>query len=600
MNGQEAVTILDRILGDQELSSIQRTILEKSFLGISYKEIAEETKYNFNYIKDSGYRLWQLMSEVLGEKVSKKNIHSKLTKYASVLDDDTFSHQLRHSVVSSHYDVAEGNEHFNQTICEFPADKSDRHSTQKTINTDVENILRQRNQNVQHIPALKRFIGRQTELKTLERWILDGNCRIIEIVGMIGIGKTSLIAQFCTTHHEAFDTIIWLSLRHVYSFQETCKELLNHFQKDNKADNEEYTIEDFLGLFLNYISEYRCLIVLDDFDTIEYEKLNNREIDQSSKNYYKLIDLMGRTNHQSSLVLMSRKKMTKLSIMKGYSLDIKTLSLFGLNSCEIPDLFLPEISVNDHSYVSKLTELYDGNPLFLNLLRDTIVDSFDGNIELFMKERVLVFGDLLNVLEDQFLQFSKFERDILIWLTIFHHPINLSNLVYLNSVFSGPEYLLVLEELQQKRIIQIKLSSVHLVSSFHLFLSQMLIKRISQEFLNFVKKGIIPNDSYLSKYPISFSDISLTPLTQNRKDLKDDNFKDFKSNIINRLIPVFSHDYSLFTCLISKINEFKQENLLYERYPCTFLDNASLICGKIYDQIVEIYRPERILNTSNN
>ena len=101
MNGQEAVIILDRILGEQELSSIQRTILEKSFLGISYKDIAEETNYNFNYIKDSGYRLWQLMSEVLGEKVSKKKYPLNIDEICSPLYSKPYQHRRQQDSISA-------------------------------------------------------------------------------------------------------------------------------------------------------------------------------------------------------------------------------------------------------------------------------------------------------------------------------------------------------------------------------------------------------------------------------------------------------------------------------------------------------------------
>ena len=49
--------------------------------GLSYREIANQTGYDPNYLKDAGAKLWKQLSKALGEKVKKDNIKSVFKRY---------------------------------------------------------------------------------------------------------------------------------------------------------------------------------------------------------------------------------------------------------------------------------------------------------------------------------------------------------------------------------------------------------------------------------------------------------------------------------------------------------------------------------------
>ncbi|NEU80566.1 hypothetical protein G1O98_16180 [Nostoc sp. UIC10630] len=72
---------VETILQDKPLASIQCFVLSQSWLGKTYGEMAEESGYRDNYIKEVGSELWQDLSIALGKKITKKNLHLALKKY---------------------------------------------------------------------------------------------------------------------------------------------------------------------------------------------------------------------------------------------------------------------------------------------------------------------------------------------------------------------------------------------------------------------------------------------------------------------------------------------------------------------------------------
>jgi hypothetical protein len=65
MNLNDAEKILDTLLQNQRLSDVQAIVFRQCWEGKTYAEIADEALYDASYVKDIGYRLWQLLSEGL-------------------------------------------------------------------------------------------------------------------------------------------------------------------------------------------------------------------------------------------------------------------------------------------------------------------------------------------------------------------------------------------------------------------------------------------------------------------------------------------------------------------------------------------------------
>ena len=61
-------------------------------------------------------------------------------------------------------------------------------------------------------PHTEGFYGREMELAELERRILENRCRVVAVLGVGGIGKTSLAVELTKRIKDKFDYIYWRSL----------------------------------------------------------------------------------------------------------------------------------------------------------------------------------------------------------------------------------------------------------------------------------------------------------------------------------------------------------------------------------------------------
>ncbi len=81
MTIEDALNIVDSVLEHKSLSTIQEAIFRQTWEGKTYSEIAEKAGYDAAYIRDVGYKLWQLLSEAFGDRVTKNNLQVILRRY---------------------------------------------------------------------------------------------------------------------------------------------------------------------------------------------------------------------------------------------------------------------------------------------------------------------------------------------------------------------------------------------------------------------------------------------------------------------------------------------------------------------------------------
>lgn len=83
MTAEEALAIVETVLDDDEqLNDVQELIFKQCWEGRhSYEAIAKLSKYDDEYLKAAGYKLWKLLSEAFEEKVKKNNIKAVIKRY---------------------------------------------------------------------------------------------------------------------------------------------------------------------------------------------------------------------------------------------------------------------------------------------------------------------------------------------------------------------------------------------------------------------------------------------------------------------------------------------------------------------------------------
>ncbi|NJN87511.1 MAG: hypothetical protein HC881_15890 [Leptolyngbyaceae cyanobacterium SL_7_1] len=80
MTPEEALVLLDSLLPGQKLKDIQELVFRYSWQGWTYSKIAEHAGYDIGHIRDVGSKLWQQLSQVFGEQVTKNNVQAALRR----------------------------------------------------------------------------------------------------------------------------------------------------------------------------------------------------------------------------------------------------------------------------------------------------------------------------------------------------------------------------------------------------------------------------------------------------------------------------------------------------------------------------------------
>ena len=103
MTIEDALNIVDSVLGNKSLSTIQEAIFRQTWEGKTYSDIAENVGYDAAYIRDVGYKLWQLLSDAFGDRVTKNNLQVILRRHLqrSLQVSNSTSNSTSNAVVQS-------------------------------------------------------------------------------------------------------------------------------------------------------------------------------------------------------------------------------------------------------------------------------------------------------------------------------------------------------------------------------------------------------------------------------------------------------------------------------------------------------------------
>ncbi len=276
-------------------------------------------------------------------------------------------------------------------------------------------------------PAAVAFLGREKEVTQLESWIYEGNCRLIGIFAMGGMGKTDLAARVARMVATHFRFVFWRSLRNAPTVAIFLEEAL-HFLS-GKADVAIPTgTEQRLRMLLQYLRREKCLFILDNVETILQLPDQLTLYREGYEEYSHIIRAWGETEHQSCLILTSRQKLTEFTPLEGNHRPIRSLRLYGLTLAEAPLLLQDKGLHGTDDDWQKLILHYSGNPLALSLVAETIKELYDGNVAYFLQEGSLIFGDIRDLLSRQFDQLPSLWLEILYWLAIAREAISLEEL----------------------------------------------------------------------------------------------------------------------------------------------------------------------------
>ena len=413
----------------KHLDSLQKAILRGTWNNQKYKEIAEDHHRSEKYVKEVGFKLWKLLSVALGEEqVCKANFRAKLEN-------------LQVSNVSL---VGNGCIHIRNISADtFYSPKASQPEPQYNdkFNEPTNNTKPKVRQDLGDAPEPNLFYNRTSELTTLENWIL-ARTRLITILGLSGIGKTALTLQLIPQIQHEFDRIIWRSLRNSPPLASLQTDLIKFLSQQQETE---------LPYLIDYLRSHRCLIILDDIQTIFSSGQLAGNYQPGYENYGTFFKQLTESSHNSCLILLSWEKPREIAALEGENRPCKSLQLNGLGP-EAQEIFR-EKGLAEPEKWSELIDLYSGNPLWLNIVATMIQDLFGGSVSEFLSYDTLFLGDLESLLEQQCDRLTASEQQVISWLASTPEPTDISKIPE-NLQLSPPELFKVMQSLGRRSLVE--------------------------------------------------------------------------------------------------------------------------------------------------
>jgi WD40 repeat protein len=385
------------------LNDVQMTVLAGALVGESYPEMADRSTYTLEYIREVGSKLWQILTQALGESVNKKNIRSVLERYQQSL---------------------------------AAAELERQYFWGEAIDVSI-------------------FYDRTQELKTLDKWITKDRCRLIEILAMGGMGKTALAVKLAQQLPTEFDFVVWRSLRNAPPLSDILAETIALLSRQQEI---ELAVDPATHLtrLIHYLRQHRCLLIFDNVESI-LQGGSSRQYLVGYEGYGELFQQVAECSHQSCVLLTSREQVAEVANFAGDHLPVRTLPLGGLSieagMAILDDKGLP-LAIDKGQ---ELVDLYAGNPLALKIISTAILEVFDGQITEFLEQGIAVFNGIRMLLERQFERLSTLEKQVMFWLAINREWVSVGELqADLFPMVSTAQLLEALEYLQGRSLIEVK------------------------------------------------------------------------------------------------------------------------------------------------
>ncbi len=360
----------------QRLTDVQLCILQGSLRGETYEEIAANSPYSVNYLKKlAGPMLWNLLSQGLGEPVSKSNFRATLARLAAQAAVERSPQSLPVAPPSP--------------------------SAPLLVN----------------VPKASVFFGRSQELDTLHHWLVADPARMILLSGMGGMGKTTLIASAIRQQPTAFIWVVMLTLSEAPTLDDLVGQVLSRVLPPEMAIAE--SPEARLDQLHQQLRSQRCLLVLDDAEMLLQSGTLTGQYCPEHEAIGDWLQQLTEMDHTSCVVVVGREQPSALMAIAGESLPVRHLKVRGLAIADAQALLAAKGVPADQVGIEDLIHMQRGNPLALQMVATTIQELFDGKVRPFLKQGTVLIGDTVQpLLQEQFDRLSAIEQGVMYWLAL--------------------------------------------------------------------------------------------------------------------------------------------------------------------------------------
>ncbi|BAB75066.1 tetratricopeptide repeat protein [Anabaena sp. FACHB-709] len=361
MGAEEALELLDSLVyrkTGERLGTTQRIILRNLWEDRkqTYQNIADICGYTEAHLKAVGAQLWQTLTNVLGEKVSKSNFSSVVQRFWQ-------SHRLQ------------------------------------KMSPIVNPVLN--NGKPQELDY--NFVGRDREIAELDSYVVRG-AKIILIQGEGGVGKTTLARRYFKA--QGFDFLeLWMAKesQHIVSVESVVEEWLR--VDFNEEPGKEFGINlDRLRRKLR--DETRKIGVL--IDNLESALDRNGQIIASRRSYVELLRVLADPSIKSITLITSRERLYESDV------DVTFYPLGGLDECTWQKFFTSCQIKSNSPALSEMCKAFGGNAKSMQIISGAITTDFEGNADIYWRENkhdLLIEPELKNLVASQFDRLAQMDSE---------------------------------------------------------------------------------------------------------------------------------------------------------------------------------------------
>lgn len=270
---------------------------------------------------------------------------------------------------------------------------------------------------------------------------------------MGGMGKTALSVKLAEQVQDNFEYLVWRSLRNAPPLEGLVGDIILFLSQQQEV-NLSGNLDELLSCLIEYLRQHRCLLILDNVETILRSGERAGRYREGYEGYQQLFERVGDQRHQSCLLLTSREGPGGLGLREDETSPVRSLQLTGLGT-EEGQIILTAKGLAQSEIYKQLIDQYGGNPLALKIAATTIRSLFDGDVSSFLEQGTVVFGDIWDLLDQQFHRLTPLEQQVMHWLAINREWMTLAELREdIVPTVSHRELLEALESLQGRSLIE--------------------------------------------------------------------------------------------------------------------------------------------------
>ncbi|NEU72082.1 ATP-binding protein [Hassallia byssoidea VB512170] len=358
MGAEEALEFADRLVfvkTGRHLEQPQRIIFSDLWQDRrkTYDDIAKSCAYSSVYLKEVGAALWQLLSEVLGEKITKGSFQSAVERWKQQYDNNSASIELTNGVRSS-------------------------------IDSN--------------------FLGRDREIAELHN-IINSGAKVILIQAEGGVGKTTLARKYFKAQNFDFVLELWMAteIQNLTPVESVVEEWLRRDFNEEPGRDFGINLERLRRKLRNQSRKIGVFI-----DNLETALEKNGKFLESRRPYVELLRVLSDSDVHSVTLVTSRER------LRESSLEVHLYSLEGLDE-QVWQQFFSSRNINCNSTVlNEMCRAYGGNAKAMQILRGAIFTDFQGDIDAYWQENstdLLIERELKDLVASQFNRLQQIDLE---------------------------------------------------------------------------------------------------------------------------------------------------------------------------------------------